>query len=98
MTHTETGEQPKPTGTAAPWTTTPRLESSDEAAGVSDCSVLSQHCTLPVSHCAKAAVAAARMVKMVSLENMMLRVAELERFVRLRISTRLPSGFIGESA
>lgn len=44
---------------------------------MSDCSVLEQHCTEPVSHCAKPAVAAARMAKMVSLENMLIRVAEL---------------------
>ena len=65
------GEQLRPMGTFAPWTTTPMLWSNVAMPGAPDVVVLSQHALVA----AKAVVAAARMVKeemrMVSLENIL---------------------------
>lgn len=68
------GEQPNPIGTSTPWASTPRSDRIVEPARVLELVVLSQHCSEPVEHCANAAVAAARMEKIASLENMMRRV------------------------
>lgn len=64
-------------GTSTPCATTPMALRIAAVLGSLDVDIDSQHCTGAVSHCAKAAVAAARMEKRASLENMVCKIAEL---------------------